>query len=304
MRTRQVLKMPSNKKENWASLGLIANCIVWGTTFPLAKLFLTRIDPIMMVFYRFLVATLLLGIYLIIKREKLFANFRYGLILGVLLSVTFLTQMFGLRYTTASNSAFITNLFVVFIPLLSFFIWKKPPTLARGLAIILAMSGLWLLTGGVTQMNLGDLVTVGTAFSCSFHILFSDVYMKKGLNAWVVSFQQFLVVMILSFLYVVFTKVPFAIADQPTFWIILYLGVIATLVVLTIQLVAQKYVNPIKAALIFILEPVFATILALAWGLETFGMQKALGGALILTAMLVSELPLGKILMRTGSQAA
>ena len=108
-----------------SDIGLVYAAAVWGSTFYIVKDVLNSIDPIMLVAYRFLLASVILGGYLIIKNKDLFKNFRYGIILGLILGTLYITQTIGLKHTTASNSGFITGLFVIFIPIFGWVIFKK-----------------------------------------------------------------------------------------------------------------------------------------------------------------------------------
>ncbi len=90
-----------------------------GSTFPAMKVSLDYLPPILFLAYRFGVASLLMLLLFrsrILRRETL----REGFLLGLTLFFGHGFQIVGLKYTTASNSAFITSLYVVFTPFIAY----------------------------------------------------------------------------------------------------------------------------------------------------------------------------------------
>ncbi len=276
-----------NNKTYIAELGLLYASAIWGTTFFIVKNTLQYIDPVVLCSYRFLLAALILMFFLIYNHQPLFSNLKEGVILGIFLWLIYISQTIGLVFTTASNAAFITGLFIVFIPIFLFIFFKKKPNLKSLLAIAIALCGLNFLTGGLTHANKGDIITLITAFAYALHVLFADKYVKNNVNPYTLCFQQFLFVSILSFLTAFFFRLPFSIAKTSVVWIILFLTIFPTLSAFVIQLVAQKNTAPIKVSLIFALEPVFGAIFAWTLGGETFIITKAVGGLLIFLSLIV-----------------
>lgn len=277
-----------------AELALIAITFIWGTTFPLTKFLGAMIDPVSLLFYRFALATLVLWGYLFWKRKDFFQGWKEGAILGVLLWLVFICQMVGLRDTTASNSGFITGLFVLTVPLCGFLINRQAPTPMQSVGAVLALVGLWLITGGITSANRGDIITLGTAVSSGFYIVLAEPYTRRVQDIIVLTFQQFLICSFLSGFYAVATGLSFVIPNAMALFSGLYLTFFATLLCLLVQMWGQKHTTPIRATLIFALEPVIAAILAWAFLGEIFSFTQAIGGMLILLAMVVAVLPVKK----------
>ncbi len=283
--------MKPNLKTYLADLGLLYAAAIWGSTFFIVKESLNSIDPVVMVGYRFSIAALILAIFLKFKKKELFTNFKEGFILGFLLWSLYIPQTIGLGYTSASNSGFITGLFIVFVPLFTFLFHKKLPSLLKNIAIMFSLIGLWFLTGGLKDANFGDLITLITAVFYAAHLFTADLFVKKEIDPIVLSFQQFFWVGILSLFTALTFDLPFEILTSKVVWIILFLAFLPTLMAFVIQLIAQKFTSPIKVSLIFALEPVFAAIFAWTLGGETFVLQNAFGGLLIFLGMILSEVP-------------
>ena len=279
-----------NNKAYIAEAGLLYASAIWGTTFFIVKDLLQYIDPVILCSYRFLLAALILMLFLIYNRLPLFSNLKEGLILGFFLWLIYISQTIGLAFTTASNAAFITGLFIIFIPIFLFILFKKKPSLQGLFAITIALFGLSFLTGGLIHANKGDLITLITAFAYALHVLFADKFVKKDINPYTLCFQQFLFVSLLSFLTAFFFRLPFSIAKLSIIWVILFLTIFPTLSAFVIQLVAQKNTTPIKVSLIFALEPVFGAIFAWTLGGETFIITKAIGGLLIFLSLIIYEI--------------
>ncbi len=274
-----------------ADVGLIYAAAIWGATFYMVKNAVESIDPIALVGYRFFIAALILGAGLIVAKKKIFENFKAGAVLGVLLWFLYIPQTVGLKYTSAANSGFITGTFIMFVPILVFFFHKKLPSINRLFSILLVIAGLWILTGGMSSINIGDILTLFCAVGYATHLFVSDIYMKKGLNPYIVTFQQFLVTGILSFITLLLTGGSFKAGNISVVNAIFFLALFPSLSAFIIQLWAQKFTSPLKVSIIFSLEPVFGALFSWTLGNEEFIAVRALGGIIIVAAMIIAELP-------------
>ena len=286
----------SGKKLFLADLGLFYAAAVWGATFFMVKAALADVDPVVLVAYRFILAGVILLIFLLYKRQPIFEGIGRAAFLGLLLWFLYIPQTLGLKYTTASNSGFITGLFVAFIPFFLLTIFKKKPSLMEIIACAVSLLGLWVLTGGMADMNTGDILTLAAAMTYALHVLYSDRYMKEGMNPYLLACQQFLIVGLLSLLTAFVVDLPFTVKSSYTAGVIVFLALFPSLSAFVIQLLAQKIRSPLRVSLIFALEPVFAAIFAWTLGDEIFVTRRALGGLLIFAALIISGLPTISIL--------
>ncbi|MDX2004044.1 MAG: EamA family transporter [Meiothermus sp.] len=259
---------------------------LWGSTFVLVKGSLDSIGASQMNVLRFGLAVLCFLPWLFVRDSRLW---RAGLELGAYLFVAYLTQTVGLESTTASRSAFITTLYVVILPLmlgilghrLGWNIWAS-----AGLAIL----GVGLLSYDGSPPNAGDLWTLGTAASYALYIWRMEHHAPR-FAALPLTGVQMLVVLAGSLVWVGVEQPQWDWGGLP--WPqILYLGVVASAFCVWLQAVGQRTVPASEAAVIYTLEPVYAALLAMAFLGERLGWQGWLGGALILGATLVSQLPL------------
>ena len=149
-------------------LAILLTTLIWGATFPATKAALEQVPPLTFLFLRFLIGTALVFAVLRLSGRSLPRDqftIRVSLVATIWLFLGYVLQTVGLRYTTASNSAFITVLYVVFVPL---FLRRWGP---RGwLAALLAMGGLWLLVKPTAQGNIGDVLSLGCAAAFAAHI--------------------------------------------------------------------------------------------------------------------------------------
>jgi drug/metabolite transporter (DMT)-like permease len=274
-----------------ANLGLFYSAAIWGSTFYLVKDALSGIDPVMLVAYRFLIAGVLVLGYLLVTGRKVWVGLGKGAILAVLLWFLYIPQTIGLQYTTASNSGFITGLFVIFVPIFMRTVFRRKPSWLEWLASAVALAGLWVLTGGLTDMNTGDGLTLLAAVTYALHLLFADRYLRTGLSPLVLSCQQFLIVGLLSLLTGLVFDLDFVIHTEAAAVTMVFLALFPTLAAFVIQMWAQKTTSPVKVSLIFAFEPVFAALFAWTLGGETPVLHRALGGLLVFAALVISGLP-------------
>jgi len=269
-------------------LGLLYCSFVWGSTFYLVKDAITSVHPVTLVAYRFLSAALLLLPWVI--RKKKARLLREGAILSALMVLMYLSQTIGMLATSASNSGFITGLFIVFVPIFLLVFLRQPVKAGQWIAVGVAAAGLWVLTGGVRGFNWGDALTLVTAVAYAWHVLAIDRYVKRDADTVLLVFHQFWMTGIACLVLSLAFHLSFRVASPKAAWIILFLTVFPTLSAFFVQMEAQKRVSPVKAALFFSLEPVFAAIFAWTLGGERFRPSGAVGGGLIVAGMVLSEL--------------
>jgi len=279
------------RKMFMADLGLFYAAAIWGSTFFIVKGALDDIHPITLVAYRFLAAGIVLLGFLVWTRRPVFRDLGKAFILAIILYVLFVAQTIGLGITTASNSGFITGLFVVFVPLFMLTAFKRKPTLMEVIASGVSLIGLYILTGGLSVINAGDALTLLAAMTYALHLLFSDRYLKAGVDPYTVSCQQFILIGIFGLLTAFIFNLPFTVGTAKAGWTVIFLALFPTLSAFLIQMLAQKIVSPLRVSLIFALEPVFAGLFAWTLGGETFVLQGAIGGLFICAGLVISGLP-------------
>ncbi|MDE2510519.1 MAG: DMT family transporter [Elusimicrobia bacterium] len=274
---------------SWAELGLFYCAAVWGATFFMVKDALNGVDPVSLVAHRFLLSAFLLAPWALTRPAR-FKHLKESAILAVLLFLLYVSQTIGLGYTTASNSGFITGLFVIFVPIFLLMFFGRPPTKVQWASSLLALGGLWFLTGGIRSANFGDLITLIAAATYAGHLLATDKYVRADADALILAFHQFWMTGLLAAAMAFFTGRSFAVGSSHAVGTIVFLAVVPTLSAFFIQMWAQKTVQPVKVSLVFSLEPVFAALFAWTLGGEPFSPGRAAGGGLIVLAMMAGEI--------------
>ncbi len=278
------------RKQTRAELFLFFAAMIWGGTFVMVKLGIESAPQIFYTSLRFLIS----GIFFVsIFFKKIFplskSVIKKGFIIGFFLFVGFLAQANGLKITTASKSSFITGMLIVFTPLLQIFIAKKLPRIGNIIGVIVVMFGLYLLTSHKgSEFNFGDLLTLICAIFYSFYMIYLDVYSDE--NVYSLTFLQFLVVGVFAFIYSLFFESLFIPKTEIFFISLSYSAFLATLLTTFLQTNFQKETTPTKAAIIFAVEPVIASVMAYFLLNEQIGFIGYLGGGLILIGILISEL--------------
>lgn len=265
--------------------------LVWGGTFAIVKIGMLDISPILLIAVRFLAAA---AFYLIFFSQKLFPiparAIAKGSILGFFLFLGFVTQNIGLTITTASKSAFITSMMVIFVPLLQFVIERRSPKVGNILGIAVVVAGLWFLTSpSGSEFNTGDALTLVCAVVFALYIVYLDV-ISHEMTALQLTFIQVVSTAVFASLTTLLVEDMFFRFSAGSVVSLIYLTGFATILSLYMQTRYQKDTTPTRAVIIFSIEPVFASIIA--WWLlsEYLGSLGIVGAALIIAGVLISEL--------------
>ena len=232
-------------------------------------------------------------VFRVLQREEIFAGVR----LGFFMFCGYAFQTAGLRYTTASNSGFITGSSVVLVPLILALFWGKRVTLWVYFGTLAAAAGLYFLTvpiTGVAHLNRGDVLTFFAAMSYAVHIILVGDYAREH-SAAALSVLQVLACAAMAWLTAFAANAirwqPMRFHSTSQLWIgIAVCAVFATAVAFSLQLWAQQFTTPSHAAIIFTLEPVFAVITSYVVLRERLVLRSAAGAALVLAGILAAEL--------------
>ena len=270
-------------------LTLVLITVVWGTTFVVVKESLATIPVPLLLALRFSLAAACFAFVRFDRRALMPA-----LWLGLLAFAGFATQTIGLSITTASRSAFITGFAVVLTPLVAALLYRQRIAPRVYMAGLVALAGLALLTlrGGEQRgINAGDVWTLATALTYALYVVYLGQVAGRA-SAAALAGMQHLPMALLAWLWA--TPQLGALAEVPvmTYLAIVYLAVVATALVAWLQTHAQRVVPAPLAAIIFVLEPVFAALFAYALLGEVLGLAGWIGGALVVLAMLASGLRL------------
>ena len=271
-------------------LALVLTTVIWAATFPATKRVLEQVLPLSFLFQRFLVSSLMLALVFVAARRPIVRTaetLRTAAIASVFLFTGYVAQTVGMRYTTASNSAFITALYVVLVPL-----FLRRFDLRLWTALSLAVSGLWLLIRPSSEMNRGDLYTLVCAVAFALHIIAVEAYVRRS---DVLSFSAWQLVMVAGALVgpaLMEGYRPWSVAFTPTLlWALVITGVLATALAFCVQVWAQQHVPAPRVALIFALEPALAAWLSWLVLDERLDAIGWVGSGLITAGVLIGTMP-------------
>lgn len=308
-------KPPATRWQADLALALVA--FLWGVTFVVVKRALTEISTLYFLAIRFSLASacmllMFAGAFRAAGSRAVWRGLRAGAAAGVFLCLGYVLQTFGLRYTSAGKSGFLTGFYIVLVPAIGAVVFKKTPRTIELLGILVATAGIALLTipslhvpslhvgsphvpsphdsapqGGL-PINRGDLLTIGCAVAYAFHLLILGYYSQRE-RFEALALGQIAATALLCALFLPFDP-PKAVWSSAVIFGVILTAVFATALAFSLQTWGQARTTANRTALIFALEPVFALATAVLVGGEALTGPGILGSALILAGILAVEL--------------
>jgi drug/metabolite transporter (DMT)-like permease len=273
-----------------ADLALLCVSAIWGTTFALLRDSLRLIHPAELMAIRFSLAAILLAALFPRAVRGMAPALRSGAWLGLWLTAGYFAQVMGLMTITASRSAFITSTYILFTPFLAIPLARAYPGVGELIGVALGFTGILLFSADVGfSLRAGDLWTLGCALAFGIQIIVTNIVAKKH-DPVALSVIQMGVAAIAGWT-VVAARGGFATPLERVPWgVLIYLAVIATALVIALQTWALARTTPVKAAVLFATEPIFAALFAVAFFGEAMTPREVIGGAVILLGVVVTEL--------------
>lgn len=279
-----------------ASIGLIITAAIWGFAFVVVKDSLDYIGSFYMVAIRFSIAAIGMGL-IFFKKIKLIdkKHLVMGAVTGFFLYFAYIVQTVGCFYTTAGKNAFLTTVYVILIPLISWPLYKKRPGWFVFVAAVMSLTGIGLLALGGNDLggiNRGDLLTLVCGLFYALHILWTEKCNKEGCSVILITLLQFFFAALFAWLTAPFADGPFPVAALGEVKVVgsmLYLGLFSSMVCFSLQNIGLKYVPSSLASLFLSFESVFGVLFSTIFLHEVITVRMIFGCALIFLAILLAE---------------
>ncbi len=263
---------------------LVLTAVLWGSSFPAIKVVVNTVGGYNYVWTRSLVAVASLAPYIAYRASRGGLDklaIRGGLIAGVAYALGLWFQGVGTGITTASNSAFITGLNVVIVHAYTALMLRRY-SWHLALSVVLSTTGLYLLTRPSGGPNIGDVLVLIGAFFWAVQVIIVSKYSSSD----PLQFTFFEMAPSLLFVIPAYVLEGFKVLRDPLALILLvYLGLVCSVAAFALQVYGQRGVSPATAAIVFLLEPPTAAILAYILLDESFTTVQALGSVFILVSM-------------------
>lgn len=309
----------SKSKSFGASLLLMVAAFIWGTAFVAQSKGLEQIGNFTFLALRSYLAVIVLTpvSFFIYKNNKkktgdgangenktFFSKSLLigGALCGIVLCLASASQQYGIVLSGVGKSGFLTTLYILMVPLLGL-LFKRKVNPILWLCIIIATTGMYFLcvtdVGGITA---GDFLLILCAFFFAVQIIIVDIFITK-VDGVRLSLVQFFITAVISTVFAFAFEEISVEAIKNAWFSVFYAGVLSSGIAFTLQIVAQKNLNPTVASLIMSLESVFAALAGAFFG-ERLSNNEILGCSLVFLAIILAQLPLDKVFKLTKKQKA
>jgi drug/metabolite transporter (DMT)-like permease len=272
-----------------ALVALIAITAIWGVTFVQVKDAVALYPLFAFLAVRFAIATVTLAVPAAVRVRSLGRNgVASGALLGLLLAAGYVLQTAGLQRTTVSSTGFVTGMYVVLTPLIALLLFRSRIGLMAWGGVVLATTGLAMLSGIQAGSASGDLLVLAGAAVYSLQIVLMERFAPRY-DALAFTLVEMLAAC------VGLAAVALALGDLrvPHGWTVwgalLVTGVFASALAFLVQTWAQRRTSATRTALAFTMEPVFTALFGYTLADDRLGALGWGGCAVIMAGILLTE---------------
>ncbi len=273
-----------------ADAALFSIAVVWGFNFVVIKDVIGRVDPMLYIMLRYLVATAIFAA--IMPRSLTRSTKSYWLmggILGVFYCTALIVQTIGLQYTTPGKSGFITGLSVAMVPFLYWMVARRSPGWTQVLGAIVATAGLGVLSlRGDLTISWGDALTLLGALGYALHIMATGFFAPKVPPATLAVTQIAVSAVLATVIAVLTTDISFSLPWE-VWAAVVWTALSGTIYAFFLQSWAQRRTTSTHAAVLLCLESVSSAVFGIIFGMDTITWRLVTGAALIFSGILIIE---------------
>ncbi|MBC7464471.1 MAG: DMT family transporter [Bdellovibrio sp.] len=276
-------------KQLRALLEIFTASFFWGFGFIATMWAMDAFTASLTLVYRFLIATLVSVIILLIRRKPIInikSEFKQGAIAGVLMGVMLLFQAYGLESTSATKNSFITSFYIFFVPVIAFVFFRKKIFIFNLILIAVALFGCSLLFDmKMESIQRGDLWTILCSVVAAIHILYIGYASKQTQDAFLFNTIQGFFALITVSIALLFEHQKVLISDSTQVWAgVFFLALFSSLIAFYLQVKSQKVISDSTISMMCLLEAPFAAFFAFLFLSEKLSPLQLGGTALILVA--------------------
>lgn len=287
--------MPSRLDRFAVPAALVAVAAVWGGTFVVVADAIALYPMYAFLGWRFALASVAFVLFFPRALKRLDRpNVVMGIVAGLFLAVGYIFQTWGLdgqTATTPARAAFITGLYVVFVPLAQAVILRRRPRGSTLIGAAVALVGLWVLSGaGMADGGWvrGDTFIVVCAAAYSAHMLLLGSTDSRHDTGALTLVQLLTVTVVTTAISLVSEKAPLP-TDSRVLIAIAICGILASAIAFVVQTWAQRRMQPARVALILVLEPAFGGLFGWA-AAGIWPLREIVGALLMMGGMITSEI--------------
>ena len=284
-------------KQFLSTLCLVGAALIWGTAFVAQTTGMEHIGPLTFTNIRFFIGGLIVlplalkeipNIRNIQKKNRLMI---IVLLTGLSLLIGSFLQQYALQYTKIGNAAFLTILYVPFVPIISRFFFKKRIHWSIWLSVSICLVGSYYLTiENSFEAQFADFLVIVCALFFALHCILIDEYFELVNAPFTLATSQFLLCFFYSLPFVFIFENPTLTGISKELLELLYVGVLSSGIAYTLQILGQRYVKPSTAAITFSLEGVFGSLAAWIILSQILTNIQIFGCFLILLGVLLAQL--------------
>lgn len=281
-----------SKEEFFAVIGLLVVAVCWGFGF-LGLRYVDGLPTFYVQAVRFGIAALALAVACFRHLKKINKELlKAGIMIGILMFCCYVCATLGIKYTTASRTAFFSTLGAICVPLLNFLFYRIKLTRRSAFCVVICVAGVYLISmGGSADLgfNIGDAICLGAAFFSAGQIVGIEK-LAKSHDVYALTVVELATIAVLGFLgiFVAGEAVPETLTGLELGTLIV-LGLVCSALCFILQTSAQKHVSANRVALILTVEPVVGAIASVTILKETLGIIGWLGGVLVVASIIISE---------------
>ncbi len=284
-------------KQFLSTLCLIGAALIWGTAFVAQTTGMEFVGPLTFTNIRFIIGGLLVLPFAIkeiprfnnlIKKKRLIVVI---LLTGFCLLMGSYLQQYALQYTKIGNAAFLTILYVPFVPIISRFFLKKKIHWSIWVSVSICLIGSYYLTiDSSFEAQFADFLVVICALFFALHCILIDEYFEIVDAPFSLASAQFLLCFFYSLPFIFIFENPTIDGILKESFELLYVGVMSVGIAYTLQVIGQRFVKPSTAAITFSLEGVFGALAAWIILSQILTTIQIFGCFLILLGVLAAQL--------------
>ena len=286
-----------SSKQFLSTLCLVLAAFIWGTAFVAQTTGMEYVGPLTFTNIRFIIGSILV-VPLAFREVSKFKNIKNK---NKLLVIMFLTgvclllgsylQQYALQYTKIGNAAFLTILYVPFVPIISRFFLKRKIHWSIWLSVSICLAGSYFLTiQNNFEAQFADILVVICAIFFALHCILIDEYFEIVDAPFTLATSQFFLCFIISLPLIFIFENPTVEGIYKEIFELLYVGVMSVAIAYTLQIIGQRYVKPSTAAITFSLEGVFGSLAAWVILSQVLTQLQIVGCFLILMGVLIAQL--------------